>query len=68
MKYGSARKCWRKFRHKFLVERVPSRQTIHSLVNKLTLTGFVIDKKQKKLVLVLTKERLDDIGARFGHT
>jgi hypothetical protein len=31
VKYGSAGKCWQKFRD----ERVPSRQTIHNLVNKL---------------------------------
>jgi hypothetical protein len=36
----SARKCRRKFRRKFRVERVPSRQTIHSLVTKLTTTGL----------------------------
>jgi hypothetical protein len=30
-KYGSARKCRKKFRRKFCDERVPSRQTIHIL-------------------------------------
>jgi hypothetical protein len=43
VKYGSASKCGRKFRD----ERVPSRQTIHNLVNKLRTSGHVIDKKQK---------------------
>jgi hypothetical protein len=32
VKYGSARKCRRKFRHKFRNKRFPSRQTIHNLV------------------------------------
>jgi hypothetical protein len=40
MKYGSAGKCQQKFRHQFHDERVPSRQTIHNLVNKLTTTGL----------------------------
>jgi hypothetical protein len=35
VKYGSARKCWRKFRRNFHDESVLSRQTSHSLVNKL---------------------------------
>jgi thioesterase domain-containing protein len=59
LKYGSAGKCRRKFRHKFRDERVPSRQSIHNLVNKLTTTGHMHQ--------VLT-EKLDDIGARLQHT
>jgi hypothetical protein len=47
MKYESARKCRQKFRRNFRDERVPSRQTIHNLVNKLRTTGILIDKKQK---------------------
>jgi hypothetical protein len=43
VKFGSAGKCRLKFRD----ERVPSRQTIQSLVNKLRTTGLLIDKKQK---------------------
>jgi hypothetical protein len=35
VKLASAGKCRRKFRRKFRDERVPSRQTIHNLVNKL---------------------------------
>jgi hypothetical protein len=56
MKLGPARKCQRKFIHKF-----PSRQIIHNLVNKL-------DKKQKLKHQVLTEEKLHDIGARLEHT
>jgi hypothetical protein len=67
VKYGSARECRRKFRRKFRDERVPSRQTIHSMVNKLTVTGLLTDKKHKHKHRVLT-EKLDDIGARLERT
>jgi hypothetical protein len=63
VKYRSAGKCRRKFRD----ERVPSRQTIHSLVNKLRTTELLTDKKQKHKHRVFT-EKLDDIVARFEHT
>jgi transposase len=68
VKYGSARKCRRKFVHKFCDERVPSRKTIHNLVNKLRTTGLLIVKKQNHKRRLLTEEKLDDIGARFEHT
>jgi Fe2+ transport system protein FeoA len=61
VKYGSAGKCRRKFRG----ERVPSRQTIHNLVNKLRTMGFLIGKKTKHKCRVLTEEKLDEIGARL---
>jgi hypothetical protein len=64
VKYGSAGKCQRKFRCKFHDERVPSRPTIHSLVNKRRTMGLFIDKKQKHKRQVHT-EKLDDIGARL---
>jgi hypothetical protein len=67
MKYGSARKCWRKFQLEFRDESVPSRQTIHNLVNKLR-TGLLIDKKQKHKRRMLTEEKLHDIGTRLEHT
>jgi hypothetical protein len=68
VKYVSARKCRRKFRHKFCDERVPSRQTIHNLVNKLRTAGLLIDKKQKHKRRVVTVEKLDHIWARLEHT
>jgi hypothetical protein len=68
VKYGSARKCQRKFRRKFRGERVPSRQIIHNLVNKRRSTGFLIDKKQKHKRRVLIEEKLDDTGARLEYT
>jgi transposase len=68
VKYGSGGKCRRKFRRKFRDERVPSRQTIHNLVNTLRTTGFLIDKKTKHKHRVLTEEKLDEIGATLEHT
>jgi gamma-glutamylcysteine synthetase len=68
VKYESTRKCRWKFRRKFGDERVPCKQTIHNLVNKLRSTGLLIDKKQKHKRRVLTEEKLDDIGARLEHT
>jgi hypothetical protein len=68
VKYGSARKCWRKFQCKFCDERAASRQIIHNLVNKFRSTELLIDKKQKYMCQVFTKEKFDDIGARLEHT
>jgi hypothetical protein len=68
VKYGSAGKCRRKFRRKFLDERVPNRQTIHNLVNKLTTTGLLIGKKTKHKRRVLTEVKLDDTRARLEYT
>jgi hypothetical protein len=36
-------------------------------VNKLISTGFLIDEKKHKR-LVLTEERLEDTGVRLEHT
>jgi transposase len=66
--YGPAGKCRRKFRRKFRDKRVPSRQTIHNLVNKLRTMGLSIDKKTKHKRRMLYEEKLDDIGARLEHT
>jgi hypothetical protein len=38
------------------------------MVNKLRITGRLIDKKQKHKLRVLTEEKLDDIKARLEHT
>jgi biotin operon repressor len=56
VKYISARKCRRKFRY----QRVPSRQAIENLVNKLRTTGFLIGKKQKHKRRVLTEVKFDE--------
>jgi hypothetical protein len=68
VKYGYAKRCRRKFRLKFRDERVPSRQTIHDLENKLRSTGMLISNKQKRKRRVLTEKKLDDTGARLVHT
>jgi hypothetical protein len=52
----------------FVMKRVPSRQTVHSLVNKHRSTGLLIDKKQEHKRRVLTVEKLVDIGAILEHT
>jgi hypothetical protein len=67
VKYGSARKCWRKFRRKFRDERVPRRQTIDNLVRKFRM-GLLIDKRQEHKRRVFTEEKLEDLGARLEHT
>jgi hypothetical protein len=58
--YGSARQCRRKFRD----EKVPNRQTIHNLVNKLRTARLIIDKKQKHKRRV-SNDKLDDVVARL---
>jgi hypothetical protein len=61
----NAGRCWRKF----CDERVPSRQTIHDLVNKLRTMGLLIDMEKKTHKRrVLTEEKLDHRGARLEHT
>lgn len=56
VKYGTVRKCRRKFLRKFRDERAPSRQTINSLVNKLRSMGILIDMKQTRKHRVLTED------------
>jgi hypothetical protein len=68
VKCRSARMCQRKFLCKFLDERVPSRQTIHNLVNKLKTIGPLVDKTQEHKHKMLTEVKLGDIGARLEHT
>jgi hypothetical protein len=63
VKYGSAGKCRQKFRRNFRDEIFPSKQTIHSLVNKLRTTVLLIDRDQRHTRRVLTEEKLDAKGA-----
>jgi hypothetical protein len=46
VKFGSARKCLRKFRRKFLGITVPSTADIHKLMNKVGYTGSLLEKKR----------------------
>jgi transposase len=66
VKYGSSGKRRRKFQRKFHDGRVPSKQTIHTLVNKHRTTGLLIDRGKKRKRRVLT-EKLDIIWARLEH-
>jgi transposase len=49
------------------VLKVPSRQTVHNLVNKLRTMGLLMDKEQKHKCQVLTEEKLGVIVARLEH-
>jgi NifU-like protein involved in Fe-S cluster formation len=44
------------------------KETIHNSMNKLRSAGLLIDKKQKHKCIVLTEEKLNDLGARLEHT
>jgi hypothetical protein len=68
VKYGSVGKCRQKFQCRFRDERVPSRKTIHNLVNKLRTMGLLMDKEKTHKCRVLTEAKLDDMGARLKHT
>jgi ribosomal protein L35 len=50
-----------------LESAVPSRQTVHNLVNKVGTTGLLIDKQKHKRH-VLTEEKVDDTEAKLEHT
>ncbi|KAJ4445528.1 hypothetical protein ANN_12208 [Periplaneta americana] len=43
--------------------RIPSRSTIHDLVNKVKRTGSFLNKKRVQQRRVLTEEKLDEVGA-----
>jgi hypothetical protein len=68
VKYGSARMCQRKLGRKCCDERVTRIKTIHSFVNKLRTASLLIDKRREYESRALTKEKLDDIGARLART
>jgi hypothetical protein len=56
-------KCYRKFCRKYPNVAVPSKLIIYKLVAKFCATTSVIDKKKTKERHILTKEKLDKIGA-----
>jgi hypothetical protein len=66
VKYISAKEM-AKFRLMYHGERVPSKQTIHNLVNKFRSAGLLTDKKQKRKCSALTEDKLYNVGARFEH-
>jgi hypothetical protein len=63
IKFGSARKCRRKFHRKIRDERIPSRQSVHNFLNTLRTRR----RLQTRNVNISAEEKLDDIGARLEH-
>jgi hypothetical protein len=58
VKCGFARKCRRKFRHKFPGITVPRTTGIHELINKVRATGSLLDKEPaKKNAVCLPKKK-----------
>jgi transposase len=68
VKCNSARKCQRQFVRKFPGVRVPHRNTIQNLVNKVRTTGVITDLKPERTRRVLTEEKLDDIATLLEHS
>ncbi|XP_069683629.1 uncharacterized protein [Periplaneta americana] len=69
VKRSSVRVCRRKFCRKFPGERIPSRTAVHKLINKVRVTGSLLDKKTGSPKLyVLTEEKLDEIGALIENS
>ncbi|XP_069683792.1 probable ATP-dependent RNA helicase DDX52 isoform X1 [Periplaneta americana] len=68
VKCSSARQCQTNFHHKFPDVTIPSRTTVHNLVNKVRRTGSILNKKRVQERRVLTEEKLDEIGARLENT
>jgi hypothetical protein len=71
-KHESAGKYRRKFRLQFPEEPVPSRRSIHYVVNKLKTTGSLLDKKSDRKRTVLTEDDTDarqqlDLAQVFCH-
>lgn len=64
-KYESAGKRRRMFRCQFPAESVPSKQSIHYLVNKLKTAGSLLDKKPVCKGTLLAEDKLVDVGARL---
>ncbi|PSN40174.1 hypothetical protein C0J52_16353 [Blattella germanica] len=53
---------------KFRRASVPNKSTIHRLVCKVRERGAFADKKRNRKRIVLTEEKLDDIGACFEQS
>jgi hypothetical protein len=58
-------KVSRRFPHRFHNVTFPRTQNIHAVVNKLRLTGLLLEKdRTASTCRVLTEEKLDEIGSR----
>ncbi|KAJ4447808.1 hypothetical protein ANN_09816 [Periplaneta americana] len=66
--YRVLQRCRREFEHRYTSVRIPSRSTIHDLVNKVRRTGPFLNKKCVQQRRVLTEEKLDEVGARLEHS
>jgi hypothetical protein len=66
VKKKSYKLCKRRFRHRYPGVRIPASATILRLVKKVRSTGSFLDKKYTRQNAVLTKEMLDEIGARLA--
>ncbi|XP_069683645.1 uncharacterized protein [Periplaneta americana] len=62
----------REVRQRFLTEfpevRLPSREAVRKLVNKLRETGSILDKKRRVKRRVLTEEKVGEVGERLEHS
>jgi hypothetical protein len=56
---GSARKCWRKFRHNIPVITVPSTTDVHETCNEVRSAVKSRQEIRKKKGRVLTEDKLD---------
>jgi hypothetical protein len=68
VKTNSYRSRRRKFRRKFPDTTCPSGDTVSKLVKKVRAHGILIDRKPLKRYIVLTEEKLDDIGYRLENS
>ena len=65
VKNYSTRRCLRKFQRQFEVVRIPSRSTIHDLVNEDKRTRSFLNKKRVQQRRVPAEEKLHEVRARF---
>jgi transposase len=62
------RRSGRKFRISLPGFRIPHIITIQNLVNKVSVTGSLIERKPKREHRVLTEENLEEIGDRLEQS
>ena len=65
---SSCREVVRRFQANYPGVRVPSREAVRLLVNKLRETGSILDKKRIVKRRVLTKQKLEEIGGRLENS
>ncbi|KAJ4445408.1 hypothetical protein ANN_07213, partial [Periplaneta americana] len=64
----SQREVRRRFLTEFPEVRLPSREAVRKLVNKLRETGSILDKKRRVKRRVLTEEKVGEVGERLEHS